>query len=59
MHCTHVDRNNSRLSGMFDLACYNYVVIVTGFANCMFEASRCCAERFAKGGRGSMVTNRE
>ena len=24
----------------------------------MFEASRCCAGRFAKGGRGSTVTNR-
>ena len=43
---------------------YSYVSIrlhsipLLGFDNCMFEALRCCAGRFAKEGRGSTVLNR-
>ena len=40
-------------------SCVSIILPLSGFANCMFEASRCCAGRIAKGRRGSKVTNVE
>ena len=39
------------------LVCMSISFPLLGFDNCMFEASRCCAGGFAKGGRGSTVLN--